>query len=102
PELEESFVEHHQPSADVTRAAAVQKERACGRIEIPGRDAVALAVEKLHGDERVEEISGAAQVETKFLPKFRSSHAAAAERRKDAKIDGSEQHLRRPKGKCRL
>lgn len=75
PELEEAGVEHDENAADVTRAVAVEIESAGGSVLVGGRRSVALALQKLHGDQSVEKIKSASGVDTNLGGQVRAGQA---------------------------
>src|SRR6185436_6172361 len=102
PESKQPHVEHGEDSADVTRAFGIQIHRASRNVEVAACRTVAVAFEKLHRHERVEEIRDPASVEAEFTAEFRPGETAIAELGEDAHLDGSKEDLRVPEGEGRL
>ena len=59
---------------------------------------VALAVEELHRDQRVEEIADAARVQAELGAELRAGQAPIGEPGEDAELDRGQEHLGRPEG----
>src|SRR5215469_7399612 len=66
PELEKPVVQHHQPTADIARAALDKIEGARGGVEVLGGCTVPLTVEELHRHKGVKKIANAARVQTEL------------------------------------
>src|SRR4051794_29541432 len=99
PEFEKPVIQHRQPAADITRAAAVQIESARRSIEVLRRRPIAFTVEEPHGYQSVEEIRNASMVHSKLQAQFCPCDASIAEFGEHAEADGSEEHFGGPEGK---
>ena len=86
PELEQPGVEHLHGAADVLRATLGKKGLSRGRIAVARCRAIAVALEELESDERVEEVLPAARVDAGGRAQFRAGHAARCELREDAEV----------------
>src|SRR6185295_19270986 len=98
PEPEEPRVEHLEDAADITRARLVEVQRSGGSVEVLRRRTIALAIEELHRDERIEEFGDRARMDLELTAQLGAGHAPRAEAREEAELDGGEQDLRGPEG----
>ena len=99
PVLEQPRVEHLEDAADIARAVAVEKQQPARRVEVDGGRPVAVAVEKAHRDQRIEEIRVGARMEAELGAQRRAGHPLRSETSEDAELDGGEKDLRTPESK---
>src|SRR5262245_10868503 len=94
PELKKARIQHDENASDVSRTVLVEKKCPGWRVEVFRRRPLALAVQELRRDQRIEEVADAALVQTESRTEFRAGHAATCKFGEHTELDGGEQNLR--------
>ena len=68
-------------------------------FEVAGLRSIAVAAQKVHGDQRVKEILNPAWMQAEFGAEFRANEVAIAQLREEFHLDGGEEDFGIPKRK---